>query len=627
MLFSIPVTGFISFRIFHEVNRSTWLAVGMASFIALLGPQVDRMGGHYSLSYGFLLPLMILLLVRWIRDQEWRNATWLALLGVVSGLIHPYLTLMMGMFIMLAYAWALIQRQVQNWKAHIGWLIAGITPIVVIQLFVSLFDDRSGRPTDPWGFWVFMGDLKSVFAPQFGPLKTIAKSFINYEQIQWETVAFVGSPVLVLIVVVIIQIIRRRSLFGTNPLAFLIVPSSILLLFSFGLPFRWMPDFTDNLGFLKNFRVLGRFSWPFVLVLSYAIFSVVKWTSRPMTMLVSSVILILAIPEVVQKHAHLANKISAHPNVFAPSYDASCDRSLVEDFAAIMPLPYYHVGSERWSLEPDQNILKESMMLAYKTGKPLLSSIMSRSSMYDTKRHLELIAPAMYHKELVDSISGNVLILADEARCNEDERALLSAGRFNCSNELTLAVVQPEHFQAKIIPLHQQDHGLEGVFREHIDSTFLQGYLELFEADKLKLKPGQYEFSCWYDNQRLDRTDIGWIVEQQYANGKSEWTHYEAIDRTYVFSGDSIRFSRPFKVLPQSEHIRILLKQRERDPIPVQIINYQIQPLGSTITEFKAGRARLNNHRWMETDEYVVEEFGSQSLINTLDSLTFTPQP
>ncbi len=60
-------------------------------------------------------------------------------------------------------------------------------------------------------------------------------------------------------------------------------------------------------------------------------------------------------------------------------------------YQAIIPLPYFHVGSENLWLEPNSDILKNTFIVSLKTGLPTTGVAMSRTSLSQTFNQISLL--------------------------------------------------------------------------------------------------------------------------------------------------------------------------------------------------------------------------------------------
>jgi hypothetical protein len=100
-------------------------------------------------------------------------------------------------------------------------------------------------------------------------------------------------------------------------------------------------------------------------------------------------------------------------------------------FQAILPLPYYSVGSEKFEVAGGGVSIFESFRASINLGLPLLASMMSRSRTEHTLRMLELFSSDLTPKSLPAQLPSRKPLLAVVSRLdslNPAEKALLRRG-------------------------------------------------------------------------------------------------------------------------------------------------------------------------------------------------------
>lgn len=633
MLLSIAGAAWVFFLLIKALSGPSWLAVGMAVMLALVSPQIARMAGHYSLAYIFVVPLFVLLIYKMTLGQNMaRNSIAFALLGLILGFIHPYMLLMQVMFGGLVWGFDLLRRRIRLNLAQDGlWLGALLLPVMVVQIFMSGVDQKFDRPEDPWGFWVFQGDMRSVFAPQQGALKKLFQSIVEYDAIQWETIAFVGTASLIIGLVGLALILLRKTNLSQLRWWPLILASLVLLFFSFGYPFKWFPSITDAVPFVKNFRVLGRFSWPFVCVFGITGFVLLARASGKWRYGVFILAGLLGLWEAIDTHNNISGKIESHENVFAEESRNDAEMSIVlealqNDIEGIMSLPYFHVGSERVSKGSDDKVLLNSMKLSYHLGVPLLGCQMSRSSLAECKDHLQLIAPVWYPKDIADRLEdGRWLVILNRAACAASELAIweradslasydgLDYGLISTSS-LTLTESSVE-LDSSWLSIDLID-SVGGEWKSESDRLALvHEYTEVLNIDPVE---GEFIFSCWYWNNANARTETAVILERIDPDGNGSWDAYETLDRAYAYSADSIRFELKMNVLDTASSYRILFKQPLRSPKKVDVNHFLFAPIENDVYRLSSGKASINNH--------ILVDYIDPPELGSLESATFDMQ-
>ncbi|MBN2262974.1 MAG: hypothetical protein JW735_08680, partial [Prolixibacteraceae bacterium] len=74
MILSMILASIFIFLILKKLKLSWWFASPVALSIVFLSPQIQRMGGHFSLSWMFWIPLSIYLLMRFNKKESWATS-------------------------------------------------------------------------------------------------------------------------------------------------------------------------------------------------------------------------------------------------------------------------------------------------------------------------------------------------------------------------------------------------------------------------------------------------------------------------------------------------------------------------------------------------------------------------
>ncbi len=277
-VFSLFIAPFFVCRSMRLLGCPNTTAVTGAIAICALAPQIGRFAGHYSLSYVVAIPLAIWMFLRFIKaEKKWGWSILIFITSLWWMFTHPYLGLMVAMFLLVAHVscW-IVEKKQASWFNRISHItLQGLGAIFLMNVFVRLIDQQTDRPGEPWGFWEFQASLKSVFVPNKGSIFNLLRAPLELDKIAWETKAYVGLVVAIGLLVMLVHWLKKRRQFSRqfeiNPL-YLLLPGFVVLLFAFGIPFRWIPSTADWVPFVKNFRVLARFSWVFYFTAGIVVF-------------------------------------------------------------------------------------------------------------------------------------------------------------------------------------------------------------------------------------------------------------------------------------------------------------------------------------------------------------------
>jgi hypothetical protein len=440
MLFSIALAAIFIFLIFTELEVSWWFAALAAVGISMLSPQIGRLGGHFSLSHLMWLPMLMWLLLKFDQNKSWKLSAVIGLTTFLAAGMHMYFFAIFGFLFLFYWVYSLYNKQMNirsyEWVLHL--FIQLILPLILVQLIVGNNDTITDRTTHPWGFYNYTARPATIFLPIHKPYATFMKQIgIPYDY-EWEAFAFIGMVSLIGFIAGIIQMIQRIGRKKTwwmvidNKLISIFFWASIAsLLLSFSIPFNMGLTFMlEYLGPIKQLRALARFSWLFFYVLNilvfYGVFRLLKQK------LILKILAVLALAflfydgylNVSQYAPRLNNRVEELDNKTNSSAENAW-LSVIDknQYQAILPLPFFHVGSENVWLESKCEILRQSLIVTLKSGLPSMGVALSRTSISQTYKSLELaVIPVSPYRILKDLPNQKPLLLQVDI-CNDLNQA------------------------------------------------------------------------------------------------------------------------------------------------------------------------------------------------------------
>lgn len=408
LAFSLWLTPLFIYLILKKFKTETWIALLSAFSLFLLQPQFPRLFSHLSLAYSLFFPLSWYILIRYKEDSS--NAKWISL-SIVNQLfwyfMHPYLGFIITLFYGLDWLFQLFRKE--SWKKRLADFIPIVTPVIFMQLFLKLTDHITDRPENPYGFFEYQAHWKSIFLPPSGSLHNWMESFIPFIEVRWEGQTYVGYLTILMLIVGLIMVIPRvRNLFRSlntlhRNLFYYFIGASILLVLSFGFPFNGNPNWLNFVPFLKQFRALGRFSWPFYYV--SGIFGVVLLShlyrrlskkNKSTSYFAGVVVSLLIGLQIAEAWNLLSIPKSFSANLFQLKNVTKEQHQLIEfskkgkaKYQAILPMPWFHVGSETFGKEATRETLMHSFLISAHTGIPINAVMMGRTSQEQTMRYFQ----------------------------------------------------------------------------------------------------------------------------------------------------------------------------------------------------------------------------------------------
>ena len=423
-LFAAP----LAYAIGWELNFQLLINIVFALSVVWLHPMLFNMGEWVNLSMSIFFLMAIYLYIRWIKKEgiAIRYLIMMSLLIIVSSFTHLYY-LPLVLFLIgppIALNVMLGPRK----KAIIG-LSTLLSSAAGVILFAKLSDPFSSlRPTEVLGYnapgltcaWSdYLKSYECLSLPAF------------FEQENWniEKLTFLGSAFpLVLLVAVLFLWINRRLIFNKVTaynhrvmwsLAFgvlicyftslgtkLEIFNDSIKIYNFLNPLNIISEFSES---AKNFRSMARFSLPaytgLLLCGFYLLNEFVKYERYKIVKItVVSFICFVYLIDVYQMTTH--TKIAANqPNIFNETHNASLPEIDGSQYDALLPLPYYHVGTEKkgWIIDDNNFWSRETYRRAIYYKLPLMACKMSRTPLYTAEKLFSLFgeSPDQYLMKLL----------------------------------------------------------------------------------------------------------------------------------------------------------------------------------------------------------------------------------
>ncbi|TSA35810.1 MAG: hypothetical protein D4R64_09020 [Porphyromonadaceae bacterium] len=486
LLLSIILAALFIYLILVKLGLPVAMSLAAGIGISMLSPQIMRMGAHFSLSYVFVIPMALYLLLKFSKKPSYKYSIAMFFLIIWSGATHMYYIAFLGMLIFLFWMFFGIGRpevygKWKTWLPHV--IIQLILPVILVQLLVYISTDAFDRAKYPFGFLFYRAYPESVFLPADRHYGSFLQHIIHYNHVNWEGYAYIGMVATLACALFFGRVIGRlfKGRFRTGLLydndlflTFLFWGSFLILLYSFGIPFiLWMKDLVDYIGPLRQIRGLGRFAWVFYYAMNIlAVYSVWRFFQSkkrkviPGILLTVTLLILLAeahvnfkmiFPYINKKNPEFIDFENTLPaNAWVKNIDPT-------KYQSILPLPFFHIGSENIWLEPTCGMVEESFKVSLKTGLPLHAVMMGRTSLSQTYKSLELVWEPYRIPAILDELPSSKPILVLSAACDQlgpGERLILqhsqpvaNPGNFKLSeiSTDTLLSLTREH----ILALHE----------------------------------------------------------------------------------------------------------------------------------------------------------------------------
>lgn len=606
MLISIVFAAVFIFLIFYELKVKWWFAAIASVGIAMLSPQIGRLGGHFSLSHLMWLPMLIWLLMKFDQKRSYGLSGLIGFVTFFAAGMHMYFFALFGFLFLFYWAYVFMTKQMKMkeipWVFHL--FLQLILPLILVQIISGYSNTVTDRTTHPWGLFAYRAYPATIFLPLHKPYAVFLKSIGLKHEYEWESFAFIGSVALSGFCAGVFHMVKRIKakkawwkISDNLMLTSLFWASVAALLLSFSIPFNMGLSFLlDYLGPIQQVRALSRFSWIFFYVLNilvfYGIWQLFKRNNglRVLSILALGFLLYDGYLNVSGYAPRLYNRVPEleDKNNVSPENEWVSAVS-IDKYQAVLPLPYFHVGSENVWLDSKCEILRQSLIVSLKTGLPSMGVALSRTSISQTFKSLELVSfPVEPFRVLADLPNRKPLLLMVD-NCNQ-----LTVPEHNLVNHASFVWQGPKFslYRLEIDKLDliaaegklQFDTEMDAIYNDKADSSrilYFNGFedtpneetfagLGAMTGDISKWKriletnlnggmPGDScEMYCWvkgYEEDRFARTVFEFV--QKDGENVVEYK-YDQFQHFYSsFKGDWMRIRIPFVLKSSNDFIML----------------------------------------------------------------------
>lgn len=402
-LLSIVLCALFLFLLLHELKLPDWYAILCALLITLMSPQLQRLGGHLSLSYYCAIPMLLYFFLRHMRSGGWGWDLANGISMILFALCHPYYIVFYIVIICGELIYLLIKRNSLPWKSNSPTLRIALSALLQLVIPLAIFYCLShyglpngDRTAVPSGFYTYRARIEGILFP-YGRLYFFERSKL-FVYVQWEARNYVGIVSVVAMVLILWHFFRcifkkqfADSLRHTDSseLNLMLLVATLLMLFACGMPLSWFPrNIVSYIGPIAQFRAQGRFVWLFCFVINIvAFYGLYKWwhssKSKGRLWTLSLALLVMAAEGVA---FNWQNK-SWYTNTWDEwtDYDNKLPQNQWANeidftpYQAILTLPVFNTGSEMIYLPSQDNMFRNSALLSIKSGLPLVCHESARS--------------------------------------------------------------------------------------------------------------------------------------------------------------------------------------------------------------------------------------------------------
>ena len=450
MLLSLFICAIILFKIFKLFNIENWKAVLSALGITVLCPQALRYAGHFALSYGFCIPLIIYLLLMFSINES--NKLKLSVIIAIASFsiffIHPYLGMICATFCFFYWLFKIVFNFKRIKYHFIHFILQALIPLLAYYMIVKLTDAHVDRNAKPYGFFYFTSSIETIFISTHKPFRHLLSQLYKITSQNGEGIAYVGISTLIILIwcIFIIKSIGKKAYEAMKVnekiknYSFMILSSIVMLFFSMGFPFNagmeWILDYVPT---IQQFRSPGRFAWIFYFVTTIGICVIISkhsFARFPLWLKNSCIglLLILFTIEGIPYHNEVTKaefpKNSFNQNELNDEYKTiiSCIKKIKPQ--AIIPLPFFHIGTDYYDISGTGNITNSSFVISLHSKTPLMANLTPRNSLTEAEKLIQVVSNDVLYKNLKGSMLMDkpIVILYNKESLTDEEYVLLQKG-------------------------------------------------------------------------------------------------------------------------------------------------------------------------------------------------------
>lgn len=523
LLGSIFMSFLVLYWLLVELGVNRWLAIVFSLGIFLMAPQSERIAGHLALSFSCAIPLSWLLLLRQQRKPKLINLILLISNNLFWLFIHAYLGVIITSFLLLiVLAQFVLNRKEGILKKRIITIFSILIPVIFFYAFARITDVHIDRTDNPSGFFLYYAEFDNIILPSYGPLRPIW-DIITFGQInlEGEGNAYVGFINVLLMAYIVVLALISIGLKGTRSglskffqhknLNAALISSFIVLICAMGIPFVQFPDWLDAFPIMKQFRAIGRFTWPFyyafTVFAAYQFQQIISENLDKHKKLIGYGLLLVVVSmpifEALNRQKQIATSVEGHKNLFNPQlidkkYEGLLKHITPEKYQGIISLPFYYHGSESYERPRNGEVLKNTFIISYCTGLPSVGADLIRSSISESKNIVQLVSPNYYPKAIQPDMDPNkpFLLILTQSTLTKYESALLERAALisEMENGIALYEITPNQlFKDERLSVYQKYEELKNSFIS-VNGFELSAQPDMFYYNDFESSPNEINF-------------------------------------------------------------------------------------------------------------------------------------
>lgn len=590
-----------------HVSTGFWLALG----IALLNPQwIKIQHGHFALAFGCLIVYNLKAVSKWYVTPKWNLCLINTAFSCIVFFIHPY----MGFGATLLALCFTFCKAIQSYNTQtlVQGIIFSMCPVALFKILLFFTDTHAHRPELPYGNTVLVENLRSLIDPEFGIFKNWAR-FLSERPAHYEGHTYLGFGLIIWMLITISACIVYK-IKTLNPLVWpLGLATVVFLILSFGYHLQILDGFNSTAGPLLQFRANCRFAWFVYITLPLLVFGFSNTLFKQhkiqfIKRLLPFCFFCICAIEASSYFRMNAAAFWKFPNLFKTSNLNSDIQGAIKTISktphqALLPLPVYAIGSERFDRLGSEASLYASVVLGFHCNLPILSSWLSRSSLSETAAWLELLNAYDAHHKSYDLLNPKPILCVNtpDLKLPQEERLALLKPAFWATKQFSLSALLPGDLKLKnnALTRHNAHDSLNTIYVPSGNSapfvkSVLHGHMPFLKIPANTLQTGFYILSLhWKSSDSSYKSLAANVLITQSQNAIFKWAYYLPVNCLSGFYNDHYVFEHEIYITSEAQYECIIEGHGE---VPFSIEQVVLRPKNSCVRLQTAKGTLLNGY-------------------------------
>ncbi len=435
----LGVCGMFIFMILRTSGISTKLAFILAPLITFLSPQMMRIACHLSLSFPFVIPMVMLWTLRKYKVPKIEILDFVfAFVTFFFFMNNAYIGFIMCMFAGLVGFFLFLKgrKDVAYRKASIIMMATPVIITILVYILLKINDPYADRLEEQWGFFHYHTKLNSLFYPKYSLAASWHPKYGVSDKRSIEWTNNLGLIPIGLILSYLIYAIRRKFNKSLKPL----LPRTTMMwcfwwasfcmfLFASNTAIFPIKNLIESyMGPLLMFKSSGRFSWPLYFVVALFAAKVLQvWLDR-IELKRQYASYFLLVPLVLfyayETNYYVENRFKDRDRknyLTSPEID-EVEKQLdslqinPDKYQAMFVLPLF----QGWNEKIRAGVFNRSEMAALQvssaTGIPMINGRLSRNSTSRTLSSVQVSSHPLIKKEILYKLPNEKPILLVQGR-------------------------------------------------------------------------------------------------------------------------------------------------------------------------------------------------------------------